>query len=360
MRDHKQFSIIKYQLSITNYFLILSSFLCLGLYPNRALTATVKETAIQPTVIDSSVQGREVEVVQVQLKALGYYNGSIDGVYSPSFQNTVTRFQQEQGLQRADGVADWATRKHLQEVLSGKIKCNTNATLTEEKDKSTQSQSGNDVWWKLISFSVIGSLSAFFYAAQSIVNKKPALEAGTSEQNLLSPSAQKSPQFFLNPASQIPSPVSTEILPVEKTLVVPPLNAFEVFMADLRSADLTQQRKAIWNIAQQGDSRAVQPLVDLMIDADSQQQSLILSALAEIGTRTLKPVNRALAISMQDENPQVRQNAIRDLLRIYDTMAQMSKIVLHAMEDPDPAVQETAKYALNQMNRIRTIPEQQI
>ncbi len=77
-------------------------------------------------------------------------------------------------------------------------------------------------------------------------------------------------------------------------------------------------------------------MVDLMIDADSQQSSLILAALAEIGIRTLKPMNRALAVSMQDESPQVRQNAICDLARVYDMMGQMSQILRHAVEDTDP------------------------
>jgi HEAT repeat protein len=112
-------------------------------------------------------------------------------------------------------------------------------------------------------------------------------------------------------------------------------------------------------LGQQGDSRAIQHLVDLMIDADSQENSLILAALAEIGIRTLKPMNRALAISIQDENPQVRQNAIRDLTRIYDMMSQMSQMLRHALDDPDPDVQATARYALIQMNRMRSLPEQQ-
>jgi HEAT repeat protein len=130
-------------------------------------------------------------------------------------------------------------------------------------------------------------------------------------------------------------------------------------MEELQSDDATKRRKAIWNIGQKGDSRAVQPLVELLMSADSQQNGLILSALAEIGIRTLKPMNRALALSIQSENPQVRQNAIRDLVRLYDMMAQMSQILRHALEDTDPEVQATARYALNQINRLRVVPDQQ-
>jgi HEAT repeat protein len=94
-----------------------------------------------------------------------------------------------------------------------------------------------------------------------------------------------------------------------------------------------------------------------MLDSDSKQRSLILAAMAEVGGRAIKPMNRALVTSLQDESPEVRKNAIRDLTRIYDQMAQISQMLGHAIEDPDIEVQETARYALSQMNRIRALPE---
>ena len=66
-------------------------------------------------------------------------------------------------------------------------------------------------------------------------------------------------------------------------------------------------------------------------------------------------MNQALAISLQDESPQVRQNAIRDITRVYDMMAQISQILSHALEDENSQVRETARYALSQMNRIRSL-----
>lgn len=359
MRDKKPLSIGNYQLPITNSLLILSSCLCLGLYPNQAITATPKSAPMPLMVLSPGVRGAEVEVIQVQLKALGYYNDLIDGQYGSSTQNAVTRFQQEQGLKKADGIADESTRQHLQEILSEKIKCETSPPVTEKIKTQVQPQPNNDNFWKIISFGFLGTVSAFLYIAQRLADSKPDVESANSEQPLLNPSTQKRPRFFLKSAPSVPSPISTtELLPVEHTSVVSTLNLFDRLMADLQSGDLAQQRKAIWNIAQQGDSRAVQPLVDLLIHADSQQQGLILSALAEIGTRTLKPMNRALAISMQNNNPQVRKNAIRDLLRIYDMMAQMSQILRYALEDPDPEVQAIAKYALNKINRMRSFPGQ--
>ncbi|HAG82158.1 MAG TPA: peptidoglycan-binding protein, partial [Cyanobacteria bacterium UBA12227] len=75
----------------------------------------------------------------------------------------------------------------------------------------------------------------------------------------------------------------------------------EKLINDLGAVDPNKRRKAIWELAQRGDSRAVQPLVNAMVDADSKQRSLILEALSQIGTKTLKPMQMALALSMQDE-----------------------------------------------------------
>ena len=94
----------------------------------------------------------------------------------------------------------------------------------------------------------------------------------------------------------------------------------------------------------------MESLVDLMIHTDSQERSLILEALSQISTRTLKPMNHALTLSLQDKNPQVRKNAIRDLTRIHDLMSQIYQLLCHSIEDSDREVQETAKWAINQLN----------
>jgi hypothetical protein len=139
-------------------------------------------------------------------------------------------------------------------------------------------------------------------------------------------------------------------LVVQETTRLPNLDLIEALMQDLQEPDPKKRRKAIWELAQKSDSRAMKPLVDLMIDTDSQERSLILEALSQISSRTLKPMNQALAISLQDKNPQVRKNAIRDLTRIYDVMSQISQMLCHAIDDNDSEVKETAKWALNQLN----------
>ncbi len=140
------------------------------------------------------------------------------------------------------------------------------------------------------------------------------------------------------------------LLPLQQTTRLPNLDPIAQLIGDLRESDPKKRRKAIWELAQKADSRAMKPLVDLMIDTDSQERSLILEALSQISGRTLKPMNQALAISLQDKNPQVRKNAMRDLTRIYDLMSQISQLLCHAIDDADLDVQETAKWALNQIN----------
>lgn len=129
----------------------------------------------------------------------------------------------------------------------------------------------------------------------------------------------------------------------------------ETAIQNLHSRDPDKRRQAIWELGQYGDSRAIQPLVDLTLDADSNERSLILAALSEIGVRTLKPMNRALAVSLQDENPDVRKNAIRDLTRVYDLMTQVAQLLNHASLDGDREVSETARWAIGKLDRIGTL-----
>ncbi|AFZ13433.1 Peptidoglycan-binding domain 1 protein [Crinalium epipsammum PCC 9333] len=145
----------------------------------------------------------------------------------------------------------------------------------------------------------------------------------------------------------------TEAIVVEQTTRLPKININDELIKDLREPNKSKQRKAIWELAQQGDSRAVQPLLDLMIDSDSTQRSLIIDALSQIGIRTLKHINRAFAISLEDENAEVRKNTIRDLTRVYESLSQINQLLLHAADDEDSEVQETAEWALSQLNRIR-------
>ncbi|MGF1523354.1 MAG: peptidoglycan-binding protein [Leptolyngbyaceae cyanobacterium] len=134
------------------------------------------------------------------------------------------------------------------------------------------------------------------------------------------------------------------------------VNIVDELIHDLDNPNPGIRRKAIWELGQRGNSTAVQPLVGLIVNADSHEQCLILAALAEIGSQTLKPMNRALVLSLQSENPEVRKNAIRDLTRIYDLMGHVGRALGQAASDDDPDVRQTAQWALNQLNRMRLTP----
>jgi peptidoglycan hydrolase-like protein with peptidoglycan-binding domain len=366
----------------THFILVFTSCLCLSLYPTRASYTIAKPNNIKPSsvsspsneslvVINPGAVGSEVQVIQIQLKALGYYNTFIDGQYGSSTQKALVEFQKAQGLKTTNGIADEKTRKRLETVLSQQTKCVNSPVSTPIVQPKSPANKINLIIWSLFGLSGLTNI-ALLYVIKKLRQVQPIPQAVTSEQQFLNPSEKNanSEPKLLNPSVDNHPTLSlhhlqtgglkfsSELLPPEKTsLLLPKVNIVDELIKELRSPDTTKRQKAIWDLTQQGDSRAIQPLVDLMIDADSQQHGLILSALAEIGTRTLKPMNRALAISMQDENPQVRQNAIRDLMRIYDMMIQMSQIVCHGLNDPDPEVQAAARYALNHINRLSVVPE---
>ncbi|MFN6571756.1 peptidoglycan-binding protein [Dendronalium sp. ChiSLP03b] len=370
--------------------LIFICFTCLGFYPNRASTTTLNLASIELAQASSTVpakqavlrpgsQGSDVQQLQTQLKKLGYYKSLVNGYYSPNTQIAVAKFQKAQRLKRADGIADLATRWNLQAALVAKAQLAASPIVpsftptSQPTVKPKQTQRGF-IWWSLLGLGILGSIGAIIFLMRWFRQLKRSQNSQTSELKVFSPikeepvkpplSLDTTPKQQENPAS-VTSPqtetasITTAVLPPEKTSRLPKVNIVDELMKDLHSTEPKKRRKAIWNLGQQGDSRAIQPLVDLMIDADSQERSLILAALAEISTRTLKPLNRALAISMQDESPQVRQNAIRDLTRVYDMMSQMSQMLSHALEDSDAEVQSTARYALTQMNKLRGLPTQQ-
>ncbi|MEH1871659.1 peptidoglycan-binding protein [Nostoc sp.] len=359
--------------------LIFTCFCCVGFYPNRATTATPNlapeilelAQASSPVAASSGVlrygsPKSDVQTLQTQLKQLGYYSGVVDGEYNTSTEIAVTRFQKAKGL-KVDGLAGLATRGRLQAAMVAKNQIVTSpiidsAAATSKPTTTPEPTEKGFIWWLILSIAVIGSIGALVYLLKWFSQSKQ-VQSEISETKRLSeanknPMISPSPETVTNPETATP-PFTTQLLLPEKTSRLAKLNIVDELIQDLRSSDPTKRRKAIWDLGQEGDSRAIQPMVDLMIDADSQESSLILAALAEIGIRTLKPMNRGLAMSLQDESPQVRQNAIRDLTRVYDMMGQMSQMLQHALDDPDAEVQATARYALTQMNRMRGLPEQQ-
>jgi hypothetical protein len=179
-----------------------------------------------------------------------------------------------------------------------------------------------------------------------------AAEAPPVEQEIVTPTTIDRPKEVVNSSQITTTTASVASLDREQSKAITKLDVVTELVKELEHPSPTKRRKAIWELAQRADSRAMKPLVELMIEADSQERSLILEAVSQIASRTLKPMNKALAISLEDPNSQVRKNAIRDLTRVYDLMTQVSQRLSYSLDDPDNEVRETAKWALKQLNHL--------
>lgn len=69
-------------------------------------------TESYPTLSKLGSRGNEVRQIQTKLKQLGYYTGSIDGIYGNNTQKAVIAFQKNCGL-TADGIAGPKTLLYL-------------------------------------------------------------------------------------------------------------------------------------------------------------------------------------------------------------------------------------------------------
>lgn len=355
-----------------------------------------------PGVLDRGSQGTAVTDLQTKLKQLGFYDEKVDGAYGESTAVAVSKFQKSAGL-KADGIAGPTTWERIQ---AAKVETKP-ATPTPRPKKRARTPFVQMNLWLISTFAIailgvgvglflvlrwFGSATeqgeldpeeeADFEKDSSALDSKngrsnglaaaqdmPPLDttsngyAGTQP----APATDSESSFSPFPSNLLPSSglssssssesatgTPTEGAALEKTTRLPKINIVDELIKDLYSSDSAKRRKAIWELAQRGDSRAIQPLVDLIVDSDSQQRGLILEAVSQIGVRTLKPMNRALALSLQDENAQVRKNAIRDLTRVYEMITQINYLLRHALDDPDTEVQATGKWALDQLNRIRS------
>jgi HEAT repeats/PBS lyase HEAT-like repeat len=199
-------------------------------------------------------------------------------------------------------------------------------------------------WWALLLLPV-GGAATLLYRRQPQAN--PAAAALATSTHLASEPTEPAKPEPAEPGAAIAVTQSYSATRLAKIDIV------EALVSDLQSPESGKRRQAIWQLGQSGDSRAIQPLVDLLLDADSQQRSLILGAVSEISARSLKPMNRALMLALQDESPDVRRNAIRDVTRVYELMTQVSQLLQYAASDSDSDVQETAHWALSQLNRMQ-------
>jgi hypothetical protein len=323
------------------------------------------------TGLTIGAQGTQVAELQKTLKLLGYFDGEITGIYEQSTADAVSKFQKATSLPGAKLAkasepqkSENASKKSwvLPGAIGGALLMGGVGLLVWKRRKSDDQPP-----------EVAEQLSSESFAeerSQGESHEDGYLNSDLNSENRVSDSAGVKGHSSANghghttvtvsetPPQHTEPPMSyvAETPKVSETTRLAKINIVDELVRDLRTPDPVKRQKVIWELGQRGDTRAVQPMVDLMLDSDSKQRSLILSALSEIGTRTLKPLSRALAISLQDENADVRKNAIRDLTRVYDMVAQISHLLHKATDDPDQEVQETARWALGQLNRIRAVP----
>lgn len=111
------------------------------------------------------------------------------------------------------------------------------------------------------------------------------------------------------------------------------------------------RRKAIWELGQSNDFRAVEPLIQIIPQVDSLEKSLILDAITQIASRSTKTIHETLLISLTEENPELRNNAIRDLTRLYQSRSSVSVNLSRMSENSNREIEQIARWALEQFNQ---------
>jgi len=345
--------------------------------------------------LDINSRGEAVKLLQLRLQQGDFYTGLVDGIYGLGTQRAVRAFQADAGLPET-GVLDEETWRQIRNAIPAQ---SAGSSRVEERSEATgglpavpataptaselpADSDANDTTADVLEGEAGGlgrifglslglvAVVASFGVGFFIANRDKASGSDSDEWGELEPSeksalAASTLRGGLNIGSlnRAQNGEGGAIAPTANSLSnngqmggTTPLAKVDVIdglIGDLRNSDPARRRKAIWELGQRGNSLAMQPLVDSMVDADSKEKSLVLAALSEIGIRSLKPMSRALAIALQDDNPEVRKNAIRDLTRVYELVVQISQMLGHATEDEDPEVRQTATWALEQLNRIR-------
>ena len=93
-----------------SFFVILLAMTVLAVSYN--LSAPGEDGSTVYTLSKLGSRGEEVRKIQTKLKSLGYYKGSVDGIYGTETRNAVKAFQKNCGI-TADGIAGPKTLKFL-------------------------------------------------------------------------------------------------------------------------------------------------------------------------------------------------------------------------------------------------------
>ena len=112
------------------------------------------------------------------------------------------------------------------------------------------------------------------------------------------------------------------------------------------------RRKAIWELGQTNDFRAVEHLIQIMPEVESLEKSLILDSITQIANHSIKTINNVLLTSLEDESIEVRKNAIKDLIYLYQSLSSAVIRISQMTENSNMEVRNTAKWALEQFDKI--------
>ncbi len=112
------------------------------------------------------------------------------------------------------------------------------------------------------------------------------------------------------------------------------------------------RRKAIWELGYSNDCRAVEPLIKTIPKVDSLEKSLIFEAIDRIANRSFNSVHHAQLTSSQDDDPEVRKNAIQDLTNLYQSVSFVTIRLSKMVDDDELEIQQTAQWALEKFNEI--------
>lgn len=109
--------------SFTKTKAILSLLLCILFISSAFINPDIAQyigdkISSEMTLSKLGSQGEEVRRIQNKLKSLGFYSGSVDGIYGTNTQSAVKSFQKSVGL-TADGVAGPTTLLYLGLTSSG-------------------------------------------------------------------------------------------------------------------------------------------------------------------------------------------------------------------------------------------------
>ncbi|MEL6470135.1 MAG: peptidoglycan-binding protein [Cyanobacteria bacterium J06623_4] len=368
----------------------------------QAMEGATTESAAT-NVLSIGSRGQAVSALQNRLKSAEYYTGAIDGIYGLATQRAVRAFQESQSLDvtgRLDNDT-WEALESLEssprtdapsgsgsdetapiaesEATASSSEAPSAVASTDQPDRTanaadnTSGGLGRVFGLGLGLMAIAASFGVGFFIANrskedaatpdgdgwsgvepdpGLTGINPALPPNATPGSLPGSVSSQNGNGSA-PAGLVTTTAATASGQLSGTSPMGQTDIIDGLIQDLHNPDPSKRRKVIWELGQRGNSLAVKPLVDSMVNADSKEKSLVLAALSEIGIRSLKPMNRALAIALQDDNPEVRKNAIRDLTRIYELVVQISQMLGHATEDEDPEVRQTATWALDQLNRIR-------